>query len=186
MYGWKFAPTAISFDFPFLYVKCLLYISSAGPGPNERRQRDYVAGMVHATSAGAVDTDLMAYIENFDRALHRVPALADTQSGQLLQQNKPQVARLQPLRARLILYDALKVATVMDGCISRAEAKDTSDVARDLGVADTTLHKLATVVDKEHRNHKRKQMLLFPSEDTGACSHTPARPAGGGPRFASH
>ena len=80
MYGWKFAPTAVSFDFPFLYVKCLLYISSAGPGA-ARRQRDYVAGMIHATSGGAVDTDLLQYIDNFDRSLHRVPALADTQAG---------------------------------------------------------------------------------------------------------
>ena len=108
-YGSKYAlsvasPHTVS---PFLYVKCVLFASNSSPAfPSAAA---YCNAFLQALHSGAVDGDLVQYIEHFDRAsLGASPGLRQKDENEL-----KIVRTLSPMQHRVMLFDGVKAAVYL-------------------------------------------------------------------------
>ena len=108
-YGSKYAlhvasPHAVS---PFVYAKCLLF--ACGATPSCPGAAAYANSFIMALRNGAVDGDLVQYIEHFDRS-----ALGPSPGLRRKDENELKIVRIMSsMQHRTILYDALKAAVFL-------------------------------------------------------------------------
>jgi hypothetical protein len=108
LYGSQYAPTVSThFPYPFLYAKCLLFVSAA---VHERPHvAAYTAGLLHALHFGSMDTDLVRYIDCFDAGLQGTAPIL--RRGAAVGPGL-RAETLSSVHARTLLYDAARAAVL--------------------------------------------------------------------------
>jgi len=152
LYGWRQAPSIAACRVPYLYAKAMLYAS--GASQSRGQQRSYVAGMLSAHFAGGIDSDLLQYVEHFDRAGQT--AMSDLETAS-------RTRRLPGVNARVIVYDAASTA-IADRVLSDDAVADVTSVAKELGVSAKCARRITTLCERESGLADRRRKLLMGDE----------------------
>ena len=156
-YGSKYAlhvasPHAVS---PFLYVKCVLF--ACGATPACPRAAAYTNGFLQALRSGAVDGDLVQYIEHFDRAtLGASPGLRRKDENEL-----KIIRTMTPMQHRTMIYDAVKAAVFVRAHGDAPEPK--AQVVQSDGAGDAASVPATTAADAANAALQQRVLAKRPA-----------------------
>ena len=148
LYGWKFAPSIANFDYPYIYLKAMLYIAGADTlDVHEKRQ---IQGHIEVLLP-KMDSDIMTFVENYAANSPAPIAPSSFISGTML---------TSPVLARVLLYDAVRAAFA-DGVYAPKERDHVYNVGKQLGIPDTITYKIETIAERELAVTRKKRRLLL-------------------------
>jgi hypothetical protein len=136
-YGSKYAlhvaaPHVIS---PFLYVRCILF--ACGARPSCPRAANYTNSFMQALGSGSVDSDLVQYVEYFDRS-----TFGNSPGLRRKDENDLKIIRsMTPMQHRTMLYDAIKAAVFLHRVASDSVV---ADFVRDVLTRHTSTSNVST------------------------------------------